>query len=134
MTALQVSRFAEFGDVRADDPVLQTWLKTMRARTPHFAHEDDPQHWVGIRVGGTLLAAMAYIMYADGTVLIQALLCAPRKAGRVAVEALWQLMKRLWEGRRIIFFTATDNRKMLRAIPDLTTARPVATLFEIGGH
>ncbi len=105
--------------ISADDPLLTKWVDKLFEQSPQFRHVSPSQrakNWLGLYSdGGTrLLCAVGYIFLWNGDVFVQAAVCRPNKAGRVALTALLLLCRREWAGRRCLWETAVPNRKFNR--------------------
>lgn len=131
MTAVQVSPRISCRDLDLSDPELGSWVATMQSRLPRAVRELTSQKWLGLYFDDQLFAAMSFTHRKDGSIFIDGLVCRPNKLGRKYAVALWMTLRTLWRGRRISFCVALSNHKMLRALTQYTTAKPVAAVFEM---
>lgn len=131
MSTMQVSQRIAIEQVPPHDTDLQAWVQTLRSRLPRSVRDLSAPEWTGIYCDGKLFAAMSYVCRADNSIFIDGLVCRPNKLGIKYAITLWLSLKHLWQGRKISFCVATNNRKMLDALTKLTSAKPVAAVFEM---
>jgi hypothetical protein len=132
MNGVEVRPHIAFAPVDPLDPTLQAWVRTLKARNPHFAHAHDsgPGTWLGLYGNESLLSAIGYTWNADNSVLIEYIVCRPSRAGRWALFAIMLTLKKILKGRRIVWFTQNDNPRMKR-LYHILGATPVATMYEL---
>lgn len=111
---------------------LDQWLADLASRQPPELAVINPEaHYTGLFVDERLAAAIGFSFTHKGSIFIDALVCEPSKTGYHSAVALFALMRKCWEGRRVTFCTSLTNRHILRALKKYTTARPVYSFWEM---
>lgn len=131
MSTMQVSARLSARELDLTDVELRRWVNAMRSRLPASVRQLTSPKWLGLYCDDTLYAAMSYSHQQDGSVFIDGLVCRPDRLGRQYAVALYVTLRTLWKGKRISFCVSLANRKMLKALNQLTTAKAVAAVFEM---
>lgn len=122
----------KYREVSIFEAPLDRWYAKARHQNKAFSHiERDPAQWVGLFEEERLLSAYGFTQFNDGTICLDAALCEPSKVGLAALAAFGIILKKAAEGKRVVFFVESTNRRMKFIADKLLGARVIAEMREI---
>lgn len=118
-------------DPERDD--LKELLAKLAERSTFCRHLvfNNPQSWYGaVDENDRVLAAYGLEEYRDGTISIPYAVCQPSKRGLLMLRFLAGAIAHALRRRRIVFYVAVENKRMLGIINNVRGIRPGIIEFE----